>query len=190
MKKITFNAPIVLSFTLICFIALVLNYVTGGLANKILFSTYHSSLLSIMTYPRFLTYIFGHQGWEHFASNMVYILLLGPMLEEKYKSKMMIAVIAVTAIITSIINYIFFPNIALCGASGICFALILLSSFTGVEKGKIPLTFILIAIIFIGQEIVQGIFIADNISNLAHIIGGIVGAIFGFVVQNKKKYLY
>ena len=54
---------------------------------------------------------------------MSYLLLLGPMLEEKYSSQTLAAVIAITAFITSFVNYIFFPSVALCGASGVVFAL-------------------------------------------------------------------
>jgi len=101
-------------------------------------------------------------------------------LEEKYSSKVLISVIAVTAVITGLVNNICFPNVALCGASGVVFAFILLSSFTSFKEGEVPLTFILVAILFIGQEVAQGLMIMDNVSNMAHIVGGLVGAALGF----------
>jgi len=183
--KITWNSPVVLTFVAICLVATVLGYITGGKSTQLFFMTYHSSLKSPMTYLRFITHIFGHAGWEHFVGNMSYILLLGPMLEEKYKSKELLEVIAITAIVTSLINYIFFPNIALCGASGVVFAFILLSSFTSFKEGEIPLTVILVAVFFIGQQIIQGILVVDNVSNLAHIIGGVIGGLSGYVLNRK-----
>jgi len=117
--------------------------------------------------------------------NMSYILLLGPLLEEKYKSRTLIEVIAIAALITGLINYIFFPNIALCGASGVVFAFMLLSSFTSFKEGEIPLTFLLVAVFFIGQQIIQGITLDDNVSNMAHIVGGIVGGLCGYVLNRK-----
>ena len=78
----------------------------------------------------------------------------------------------------------------LLGASGVVFALILLSSFTCVREGEIPLTFILVAIIYIGQQIYEGLFIQDNISNLTHILGGLVGAVLGFVMNRNKMSRY
>ncbi len=78
----------------------------------------------------------------------------------------------------------------LLGASGVVFALILLSSFTCVREGEIPLTFILVAIIYIGQQIYEGLFIQDNISNLTHILGGLVGAGLGFVMNRNKMSRY
>lgn len=186
--KITFNSPVVLSFATACFIVMIINYVTGGVSNQIAFMTYHSSLTSLMTYVRLFTHVLGHAGWEHFIGNMAYILLLGPMLEEKYGSARVLQVIAITAAVTGVINYVFFWDVALCGASGVCFAFILLSSFTSFREGEIPLTVILVAIIFLGQQIYEGIAVQDNISNMAHVFGGIVGGVIGFSLNKKSKY--
>ncbi len=183
--KIAYNSPITLGFAGLCLCALLLNYVTFGKSNELLFMTYHSSLLSPMTYVRFITHVIGHSGWQHFIGNMSYILLLGPMLEEKYKRDVMIEVMVITAIVTGLVNYILFPNVALCGASGVVFAFILLTSFTGFKEGEIPLTFILVAVIFIGQQVLEGIFVQDDVSNLSHIIGGVVGAAFGYRLNKK-----
>ena len=185
--RITFNSPVMLSFVGICFFSMVLNYITGGVSNQIAFMTYHSSLEDPFTYVRFFTHVLGHTNWEHLIANMSYILLLGPMLEEKYGSKRMIQVIVITALVTGIINYVFFVNIALCGASGVCFAFILLSSFTSFKEGEIPLTFLLVAAFFLGQQIFQGIFLQDNISNMAHILGGIIGGFIGFLLNKKSR---
>ena len=184
--KITFNSPIVLGFAAICLVATILNYITLGSSNQLLFMTYHSSLSSPMTYLRFLTHVFGHGDWTHFIGNISYILLLGPMLEEKYSSKVLAEVIAITAVVTGLINYAFFWQYALCGASGVVFAFILMSSFTSFKEGEIPLTFILVAVLYIGQQIVQGITVNDNVSNMAHIIGGIVGGAIGYALNRKK----
>lgn len=178
--KITFNAPVVLSMAAISFVATLLNYITGGASGRALFLTYHSSLLSPMTWVRAFTHIFGHADWTHLIGNMSYLLLLGPMLEEKYGSRTLIEVIAVTALATSLVNYVIFPSSALCGASGVVFAFIVLSSFTGFKDGEIPLTFILVVVFFIGQQVIEGIFVRDNISNTAHIVGGIVGGLLGY----------
>lgn len=189
MKKkirISFNAPVILWFAIICTGATVINHITKGLANQIVFSTYHSSLSSPMTYLRFITHIFGHANWEHLIGNMSYLLLLGPMLEEKYESKTIVQVIAVTAVVTGLINYVFFPSVALCGASGVIFAFILLSSFTSFKEGEIPLTFILVAVFFIGHQIIASFMATDSISNLSHIIGGGLGSIIGYGLNVKS----
>ena len=181
--KISINSPVVLGFSAICLIALVLSIVTKETTNKLLFMTYHSSLTNPFTYLRFFTHVFGHSGVEHFMGNITYILLLGPLLEEKYGSKLLIQSIVITAFITGIVNYILFPNIALCGASGVVFTFILLSSFTGFKDREIPLTFILVAAIFLGQQVYEGIMLKDNISNLSHVLGGVVGSVLGYLLN-------
>ena len=185
--RIKFNAPVVLSIVAISFFATLLNYITGGASNELLFMTYHSDLLSPLTWIRAFTHIFGHAGWAHFIGNMSYLLLLGPMLEEKYSSKTLAEAVAITALVTSIVNYVLFPSVALCGASGVVFAFILLSSFTSFKEGEIPLTFILVAVFFIGQQIVEGLTVRDNISNMAHIVGGIVGGFLGYGLNVKTR---
>ena len=184
--KISFNSPVILGFTLICFTALILNTITGGLANRLLFSVYRSSMLNPLTYIRFIGHIFGHSGWQHFIGNIMLILVIGPLLEEKYGFRNILTVILSTALITGIIHFMFFPHTMLLGASGVVFALILLSSFVSIKEGEIPMTFILVTVIYIGQQIFEGIFVNDNISNLTHIIGGITGAGMGYALNKRK----
>ena len=185
--KVTFNSPAVLGFVFASFIVLILGFVSGGNSNRLLFMTYRSSLRQPLTYLRFFTHILGHNGWSHFIGNMSYILLLGPMLEEKYGSEKIFEIIGFTALVTGIVNFVFFPNVALCGASGVVFAFILLTSFTSFREGELPLTVILVAVIFIGQQIYEGLFLNSNVSNLSHIIGGLVGAVAGYSLNIRKK---
>ena len=183
--KVTFNSPVVLGFIFISLAVLLLGFMTMGKSNELLFMTYHSAMTNPLTYVRFFTHVLGHSGWEHYIGNVSYILLLGPMLEEKYGSKRILQVILITAAVTGIVNYLLFWNVALCGASGIVFAFILLTSFTSFKNGEIPLTFILVAIVFIGQQVYEGLFLQDDISNLSHILGGVVGAIVGYILNKK-----
>lgn len=184
--KIKYNAPTVLTFTLLCLAATVLDIVSSGQITRAVFCTYRSSLLDPMFYPRLFTHVIGHSGWEHFVGNVTYILLLGPLLEEKYGYKAILRVILITALATGIINAVLFPRVALCGASGVVFAFILLASFTEFRKGDIPVTFLLVSVIYIGHQIFDGIFVQNNISNMAHIVGGIVGAVFGYALNLKR----
>ena len=107
------------------------------------------------------------------------------MLEEKYGSRAIIEVILITGLMAGLVNWFLFPTTALCGASSVVFAFILMTSFTSFKEGEIPLTVILVAFIFIGQQVYEGLFVADNISNMAHIVGGIVGAVAGYTLNKK-----
>ena len=64
-----------------------------------------------------------------------------------------------------------------------------LAAFTRYLDGEIPTTFILIVIFFLGQEVYEGMFVENDISNMAHVAGGIVGAILGAHEVRKKKNL-
>ena len=186
-KKITFNSPVILSFVFLSLCVMIANYLTLGASNQLLFMTYHSSLVKPMTYVRFFTHVLGHAGWSHYISNMMYMLLLGPMLEEKYGSRTILEVILITGLVTGLVNWVLFPSAALCGASAVVFAFILMTSFTSFKEGEIPLTVILVAVIFIGQQVYEGIFVQDNVSNLSHILGGLVGAFIGYILNKKSK---
>lgn len=188
--KLSFNSPVILWFSVICLVALILGFVTNGATTTALFSVYRSSLASPLTYVRFFGHICGHANWQHFIGNMTMLLVVGPMLEEKYGSLNILFVILTTALVTGIVNFIFFPHIQLLGASGVVFAFILLSSFTSIREGTIPVTFILVATIYIGGQIFDGVFVQDNVSNLTHILGGGVGSALGYVMtkNNMGKY--
>lgn len=179
--KIKFNAPVTLSFALICVIALILNNITNGYTNRTLFSVYNASLANPFTYVRMIGHAIGHASWAHLTGNMMMILLLGPILEEKYGSKDILFVMIATAFVTGLVHFLFFKGVMLLGASGIVFAFILLSSVTGIKQGEIPITLILVVILYLGTEIHDAVTIKDNVSQLTHVIGGLTGAWLGFL---------
>lgn len=184
--RLSFNAPAILTFAAICVVARVIDMITGGASNAAVFSVYRSSLLNPLTYIRCVCHVFGHADWGHLFGNMMYILILGPMIEEKYGTLNTVLVMAATAVVTGIVNMAFFPGVRLLGASGIVFAFILISSITTREDHTIPVTFILVAVLYIGQQIYQGLFQQDHISQMAHIVGGIVGSVLGFMMRKSQ----
>ena len=188
--RITFNAPAVLTFALACVAVQVVNVLTHGAGNRVLFSTYRASLLNPLTWLRCVTHVLGHADWNHLLNNMMLLLVLGPMLEEKYGTKNIVFVMLATAVATAVLNMIFFPNVALLGASGIVFAMVLLSSITSTDGHTIPLTFVLVAVLYIGQQVYEGLFVADNISQMGHIVGGLVGTALGFVMSRGQMSRY
>ena len=176
--KIKINAPVTIGFVCICLFVLFINMSTD-FNTLSYFVTYRDSLRNPMTYIRWITYIFGHSDWSHFTSNMTFILLLGPMIEEKYGSRKLCIMIGITGIIGAILNSLLFYNTVLGGSSGIVFMLMIVSSITSVKQKEIPLTLILVFVIFVGKEIYSALFEQDSISQLTHIAGGFCGAYFG-----------
>ena len=106
---------------------------------------------------------------------------MGPIVEEKYGSINLLKMILITAFVTAFINIIF-TNKRILGSSGIVYMLILLSSLVNIEKGRIPITLILICIFYIVSELRDGLFKKDNVSHLSHLIGALVGFVYGFLI--------
>lgn len=182
--KISYNAPVTLTFALLCLLALALGNFTGGWTTRNLFSVYRCDL-DLLAFVRFFGHVLGHSGYAHFIGNVVLILVLGPGLEDRYGSFPILWAILFTALISGLIQFIFFPGTALLGASGIVFMMIMLASFGGMRQGTIPLTLILVAIFYLGGELWDAIFVEDNISQLTHIIGGLCGTVLGFALGRR-----
>jgi membrane associated rhomboid family serine protease len=182
--KLRYNSPVVLTYTLICTAVLFISSLPGFDLRPIFTIVSDPDFSQPLTYFRFFSHVIGHGDWAHLVGNFSFILLLGPILEEKYGSRDLLFMILVTALITGILHIIFFEE-GLLGASGVVFMMILLSSITN-SKGGIPMTFILVVILFLGKEVV-GALENDNISQFAHIIGGILGGVFGFILESGGK---
>ncbi len=184
---IRFNAPVILSFALLSLLALVLGNLTNGATTYRYFSVYRSSLSDPLTYIRFFGHVLGHAGYDHYMGNMLLLLLVGPGIEEKYGHRTTALCIAVTALVTGLVQFIFFPATALLGASGIVFMMIVLSSFTEMGKEGIPITLILVVVFYLGGELMDGLTALDNVSQLTHIVGGICGLVFGFTIKKRRR---
>ncbi|MBN2551288.1 MAG: rhomboid family intramembrane serine protease [Spirochaetales bacterium] len=182
--RIRYNAPVVLTLTLLSTAILVVNQVIGGFTQAF-FVSYPDFSGTLLDFLRLFSHVLGHQNWLHLMSNFSFILLIGPVLEEKYGSAALLVMFLVTALVTGILNILFFST-GLMGASGFVFMLILLSSFTNIRSGEIPLTFVLIVVLFLAKEFINA-FAEDSISQFAHIIGGICGSMFGFLFTKGTK---
>ncbi|MBI2064746.1 MAG: rhomboid family intramembrane serine protease [Candidatus Yanofskybacteria bacterium] len=182
--RVSYNAPVILTFTVMASAVFALFSITGTSFYHLFSAPTEFRLFSPITYFRFVSHILGHQSMQHLSGNFMIILLIGPLVEEKYSSFSLLLMIVITALATGILNIILFST-SLMGASGIVFMLIILSSLTNFRRREIPLTFLLVITIFLGNEVISS-FNSDNISQFAHILGGICGAGFGLFFVNKR----
>ena len=184
--RIKYNSPAILTYALISVVVLVLSeYLFPPTRGLFTVSGSYGSLLNPLNFFRLFSHIAGHGSWSHLLGNFTFILLLGPMLEERYGSGKLILMILLTGAVTGLLNIILFSS-GLLGASGIVFMLIILSSISNAKSGEIPLTFILVAALYIGTELLNSLRL-DNISQFAHILGGICGALFGFSLGSSSS---
>ena len=177
---IQYNSVVILTLFFICLGVMILDTITKGKTTNASFSTTtNDNLLNPFTYVKWFTYALGHLNWEHFIHNFLYILLIGPLVEEKYGSMNLVYMMLITAGIGGMFNRLFCKNKRALGASGLGFMLIVLSSFVNIQTGKIPLTVVLIIIFYLVKEVIHGLTKKDNISHGGHLLGGLCGLIFG-----------
>lgn len=179
--QIHYNAPFTLTYSLICVVALAIIGFTGGWGFQVFSIGEGFSWVNPLQYPRLFLHVVGHSSPEHLVSNLTVLLLIGPILEEKYGVRRLLVVTLVTALITALPMVLLAPLFGggnLLGASGVVFAFIVLSSYTRAKSGALPMTFVLVCVLFLGQEVYRAIFAHDHVAQFAHILGGLVGGFF------------
>jgi membrane associated rhomboid family serine protease len=181
----TFNAPVVLTFAILAFLVHAADSWSGGRIAPAYFAALpHFDYHSPLSWFRLVSHVLGHKDMAHLVSNFSMILLIGPILEEKYGSKVILSMIVITALTTGVLNTLVF-NTGLMGASGIVFMMILLGSFVNHGPGEIPITFILVVALYLTGEVTSA-FHPDGVSRFAHLFGGLCGTVFGFWKGNSR----
>lgn len=185
ISKFDYNAPVILTYFFICLIILIIDKLCKGKFSATFFTTYkNDSLLNPLTYFKLISHSLGHADWDHLYTNFIKILLIGPLIEEKYGSINLLIAMILTSLIIGIVNKILGKG-GILGASGVAYMLILLSSFVNMENGKIPITLTLIILFFVVDEVIK-LFRRkkDGVSHLGHITGAICGIILGMLALN------
>jgi len=174
--KITFNSPFILWFAFISFALLGLQMFTGATL-RITVLDGQFDYTDWQDYVSMIGYVFGHQNFAHYLGNFSIILLVGPGLEKSLGTKTLTIYTLVTTVVTALFHTLFW-DIGLTGASGITFMMIVLTSLIGRKNNEIPLTFIIVFVLFVGSEFIKA-FQDDQISQFAHICGGAMGLVLG-----------
>lgn len=181
VMRLKYNAPVSITFALICAAVLMIDQsLVPGIISS-LFTAESSLTFKFENYPsyiRLITHVLGHDSWSHLLGNLTLILLLGPILEEKHGSRVILIMLFITAFVCGLVNVLFF-NTELLGASGIVFMMIVLVSFVNIKQGEIPLTLLLVIGLYLLKEILA-VFEEDDVSQISHILGGVCGCVFGF----------
>lgn len=175
--KITFNAPFTLWFSILA-ITVFLLQVFLNLNSPLTTLGGTFDFTNWTDYVSLFGYIFGHASWEHYLGNFSIILLVGPILEKSLGTQTLAIYTMITTFVTAIFHILFWDH-GLIGASGVAFMMIVLVSLVNRKGNEIPLTFILIFILFVGKEFLAA-FQDDQVSQFAHIAGGAMGVILGY----------
>ena len=183
-----YNSPVIITYLIISVIAWLLNIITSGKSNKLLFTSYRSSIFNPLTYIRLFTHSIGHVDLSHLIHNFLFILLIGPMIEEKYGSINLLVMLLITSLVIGLFNTIF-SNYSITGASGNVYMLIVLSSFSNISEGKVPITLVLILVFYIISEFTSRIFEGNKKTyHTGHLLGALCGIGFGFYFLYFKTF--
>lgn len=185
--RIRYNAPVTLTFALAATVVLIIDLLSGRSLTAGYFSIGPTlDFGNPVQWSRLIVHPIGHADWNHLISNFAFILLLGPMLEKMYGSAGILFMMLLTALVTGLLNVALLST-GLLGASGIVFMMILLASFGKHERaGEIPLTFILVLLLYLTREVLTSVR-QDSISQFAHVIGGICGSLFGLIRARRHE---
>ena len=180
-----YNAPVTLTFALLSLLALALGELTDGWTTQNLFSVYKSSLTDYLTYPRFLLHVLGNTSLTTCTGTIIILLVVGPAAEERFGSAKVLIAVLLTAIGTGLVMWFLFPDSVLMGSSGVLFMMMVLASFASMRGGAIPITLILVLILYLGSEVIQALSGAAGLQELTHIVGGAVGVLLGFAFSRQ-----
>lgn len=196
-KKIKFNfvfdSPVTISFSLLSVLLFVLNCLAfkGTLDVKILSSPTTSAgpipfmATQIYSYLRLFLYAFGSQNFVGLLSNLLFLLMLGPVMEERYGSLVIGIMMAVSVLFSGVLNTCFCET-SLQGCMPIIFMMIFLNSFMSFSKKKIPVSFLVIFVFYIARE-VSGKTFSEIVGLIICITGGLCGSLFAFLTSPKVR---
>jgi len=187
LRRLTVEAPVVISFCFLNVLIHILAYTVMPGLNHFLAVQDTLQLTSFMQYPRLITHIFAHDGLAHIKGNMTHLLLVGPSCEHVYGSIAMLKIFGLVAIVSAFAHiFVGGTNTHQMGASGIVFSTILLNSLVAAEVGKIPVSFLLTAGLWITDELFKLFFGRDGVSHHAHLTGAIVGTLAGYYFHGDR----
>ncbi len=134
---------------------------------------------------RIVTSIFAHGGIAHLLLNSFALFLFGLILEQRIGSKRVIILFLVSGVLINLIT----PYPLSLGASGAIYALIgalaLLRPTMMMWGFGVPMPMILVAVLYLIQDIIGAFAPASTVGNLAHISGLIMGVAVGIYWRKK-----
>lgn len=146
---------------------------------------------------RVVTPIFLHGGILHILFNMLWLYLLGPMVETRTGITRYLLLTLIIACVSNVAQYIASGPLFLgysgviCGLAGFIWARQMKAPWEGYPLGKSTVLFLFVFVVAIGimQIVLLGYpqLLPMQIANTAHVAGGITGVLFGMFPLFKKR---
>lgn len=192
-KKIKFNvsfdAPVTITFAILSLaLFLISTYLLKDKAGGLLLASATKSggtmpfaASNATSYFRTFLYVFGGKEISAVIFNLIFILLLGPSLEEYYGSILVAVCYFITAVFAGVLNACFCST-SLQGCSCIVMMMIFLSALVSVSKHKMPVSSVLVLILCI-----VNIVLTEKAGGLAgifiNIVAGLCSSLLAFIVS-------
>lgn len=186
--KFSYDAPVSQSFVLISLVIFILDFFVLNLKlnqNYLLTPTPVFSIRDPLVILRTIIYIFGETDKVYLFTNLLFIILIGPVMEERYGSVIIGIMFFVAAFVTGSMSACF-CKVAYRGCSSVVFMLLLLNAMMFFTKKTISATSITMVVLFICREF----FIANPngvVGTLIILAGGLAGSLFAFIASPKAR---
>ena len=189
--KFQYDSPVMLTFAFIALIIFILDtFAFKGKLKEVwlvtptaaggqfpfAFSDYRSII-------RLFIHVFGYDQSSVLVCNLIFILLLGPQMEDRYGSVIIGIMIFVSSLFSGVLNACFCKN-AVCGAEPVVFMLILLWTMMHLSRSKVSASAIAVIALFVCMEL-----FAENPNGVVGVAivaaGGLCGSLFAFLTSPK-----
>ena len=191
--KFVYDAPVMLSFVLAVLVIFMLDTFVfkGTLAEKWLLSPTaaegslpfaFSDFTSIL---RLFLHVLGGRDIPFLICNLIFILLLGPQMEERYGSVIIGIMIFVAALFSGVLNACF-CKVPVSGSEPVVFMLILLCAMMHLSRSKVSASALAVIILFAVMLVLR-----KNPNGTAGVLitlaGGLCGSLFAFLTSPKAR---
>lgn len=217
-----YDSPVTLTFVLLSTLILALDsFALKGFLTTNIFICHGSKAVgniaafdykNFLDYLRLFTHTLGSSGWQSLLANSTFILLLGPTLEERYGSPILLLMIVLTSLVGGVLNACLVPFFT-SGSQSIVFMMICLAAITAFSKKEVPLSWIIVFALYFALKLCSSYsdfsssnstsfsfsstsggkkidfieFLTLNLNTFTSLAAGIVGSLFGFLVSPKKR---
>lgn len=141
------------------------------------------NVTSIKSYFQMIFYVFAPSDVNVLIPSLIFIMLLGPTLEDRYGITVIGVMIFICALFSGVLNACFCKN-SLTGPSCIVYMMIFLNIFFSLIKKKIPLSFVIIFILLIVKDVLSD---SGLITLIINICGGLCGSLIAFLASPKVR---
>ena len=143
------------------------------------------NVTSIKSYFQMIFYVFAPSDVNVLIPSLIFIMLLGPTLEDRYGITVIGVMIFICALFSGVLNACFCKN-SLTGPSCIVYMMIFLNIFFSLIKKKIPLSFVVIFVLLIVKDVLVP---SENgiVGIIVNICGGLCGSLIAFLASPKVR---